>query len=159
MKKNKNVEMSFIKKMLALKKAGIGISPVEEKYLTENEEILPLNERVYKILGIVEKPLKTTDMLYWVMYDIENNKVRNQISKYLLKKGCIRVQKSIFLAKTERLKFDEIYKTLKEVNEVYDNYDSIIMIPISTDEINAMKLVGNNVDFSLFVKKPNTLFF
>lgn len=157
--KKQTPEMSFIKKMLALKRAGIDISPETKINTSSEQELLPLNERIVKVLGIIEKPVKSTDMLYWIMYDIENNKVRNQIAKYLIKKGCVRVQKSIFLAKTERAKFDEIYRTLKEVNELYQNYDSIILIPISTDEIKAMKLVGSNIDFSLFVKKPNTLFF
>lgn len=48
---------------------------------------------------------------------------------------------------------------MKEVQECYDNNDSILLIPISTDEIRAMKLIGKNIDFDLAIKNRNTLFF
>ncbi len=92
------------------------------------------------------------------MYDIESNKVRTLVAKYLIRKGCTRVQKSIFIASTERPVFDEIRKDLKEVQECYDNSDSIILVPVSTDEIRAMKVIGQNIDFDLALKNKNTLF-
>jgi len=49
--------------------------------------------------------VKTNDALQVVHYDIENNKIRNYIAKYLERKGCIRVQKSIFIAESARKKF------------------------------------------------------
>lgn len=98
-------------------------------------------------------------MIYFVMYDIENNKVRSLISKYLLKKGCMRVQKSIFLADTDRKVYDDIRKDLHEVQQCYDNNDSILLVPVSTDEIQAMKIIGQNIDVDLILKNRNTLFF
>ena len=50
-----------------------------------------------------------------VKYDIENNKVRTRVSKYLEKQGCIRIQKSIFLTNTESKNFNQIYETILEV--------------------------------------------
>ena len=97
-------------------------------------------------------------MIYFIMYDIESNKVRTLVAKYLIRKGCTRVQKSIFIASSERPVFDEIRKDLKEVQECYDNSDSILLVPVSTDEIRAMKVIGQNIDFDLALKNKNTLF-
>ena len=93
------------------------------------------------------------------MYDIESNKVRTQVVKYLIKKGCTRVQKSIFLANTRREVFDEIRADLREVQACYENNDSILLVPVSTDEIKAMNMIGQNVDFDLILQNRNTLFF
>ena len=64
------------------------------------------------------------------MYDIESNKVRNQVAKYLLRKGCFRVQRSIFLADLNNQDYEQIRSDLSEVQACYDNHDSIM---ISTD--------------------------
>ena len=98
-------------------------------------------------------------MIYFIMYDIENNKVRTQISKFLIRKGCSRIQKSIFMAATTREVYREIYTTIKEVQDLYENSDSVFFVPISTDEVKAMKIVGQSVDFDLIMKNKNTLFF
>ncbi len=98
-------------------------------------------------------------MLYFVMYDIENDKIRNHIAKFLIRKGCTRVQKSIFLADTQRQIYSEIHQTLKEVQEVYDNHDSIFLVPIASDDLRAMKVIGENLDLDLTLGNKNTLFF
>lgn len=98
-------------------------------------------------------------MLYLVMYDIEDDRVRTMIAKYLLRKGCIRIQKSVYLADTPREVFEEIATTLKEVNQLYDNHDSIILLPLSIDELRSMKIIGKDVDLSLFTDPPNLLFY
>ena len=98
-------------------------------------------------------------MIYFVMYDIEHDRIRSYMAKYLLSKGCIRVQKSIFLANSERVVFDEIYKNLREVQEVYDNHDSIFMVPVSQEQLMAMKVIGQNLQFDIVSGNRNTLFF
>jgi CRISPR-associated protein Cas2 len=37
----------------------------------------------------------------------------------------------------------------KEVQDCYENEDSILLVPVSTDEIRAMKMIGVNIDFDL----------
>ncbi len=98
-------------------------------------------------------------MLFFIMYDIENNKVRTQIAKYLIKKGCLRVQKSIFFAEAERKVFNDIHSDLKAIQELYDNMDSIFFVPVSSDQLRAMKIVGQSIDFELIAGNKNTLFF
>ena len=98
-------------------------------------------------------------MIYFIMYDIEDNRVRTHISKYLIKNGCQRVQKSIFLSESERKKFDEIHKTLREIQDLYENNDSIFFVPVSTDELRGMKIIGQKLDLDIFLSNKSTLIF
>ena len=111
------------------------------------------------MLGIFNKTVKTAEMVYFIMYDIENDKVRNLIAKYLKKNGCVRVQRSVFLTSSDREKFSEIHQTLKQVQEFYDNTDSIIIVPVTPDSIRTMKLIGQNINIDLALGNTNTLFF
>ena len=159
MAKKKN-PLGFVEKMKKLHQAGLANSPPANRTTTIDPDLPSLSERVEKLMGFIKRDKQNSlSMIYFVMYDIEDNKVRTQVAKYLIRKGCTRVQKSIFIANTDRAVFDEIQKDLKEVQQCYDNNDSVLLIPISTDEIRAMKLIGKNIDFDLAIKNRNTLFF
>jgi CRISPR-associated protein Cas2 len=124
-------------------------------------DILPtLEERVQTILGIANnKHRKSTNMLFFVMYDIESNKVRRYIVKYLEKKGCTRIQKSIFLADLPMEKYQDIRNDLTQVQAAYDNEDSILVVPITTEYLKAMKVIGQNINMDIITHTRNTLFF
>lgn len=141
-----------------LKKAGLRGNKALTRLNYDVEDIPDLSERIKNIIGIV-KQSKPLDMLYFIMYDIEDDKIRRYIAKYLEQKGCVRIQKSIFLASSNRKVFDEIKNTLKEINNMYNNHDSIVMVPISADELRAMQIIGNDIDLTIFIDNPNTLFF
>jgi len=98
-------------------------------------------------------------MLFFVMYDIEDKRVRNLVSKYLVKKGCTRIQKSIFLADLPSSKYEKIRNDLTEVQAAYENLDSILVVPISTDYLKSMKIIGKNISVDVITKSKNTLFF
>ena len=93
------------------------------------------------------------------MYDIESNKVRSQIVKYLIKKGCVRVQKSIFLADLESSVYEEIRNDLAEVQAAYDNQDSILIVPLSTDYLRSMKVIGQSLNLDLITHSRSTMSF
>jgi len=162
MKKEKKKPLSFLDKLKIVKQACISVL---DDVRTQNETLPddPIDDislRVRKILNIAEKTeKKPTDMTYLVMYDIENNKIRTHIAKYLKKQGCVRIQKSIFMGDTDRKIYHSICQTLKEVQEIYDNHDSILLVPISTDEIKAMKIIGKQINIEIIANNPNTLFF
>jgi len=160
MAKKKKKEISFAQKLIRIKRAGIdGVQPPNTQ-MHNLENIEELDERIQKVLGVFNNAKKNkTHMIYFVMYDIEDNKIRTHIAKFLIRKGCVRVQKSIFLAETSRKVYDEISTTLKEVQEVYDNHDSIFLVPVSTDEIKSMKVIGQSIDFDMIMGNKNTLFF
>lgn len=157
MARPKKKEYSLQEALAKIKTAGIAVPPSEPSDL---EGLLTLENRIKKVLQIVkEAPIKATEMTYLIMYDISNDKVRTQIAKYLLKQGCMRIQKSVFMVKSSNKAFQEIYDTLKEVNSYYDNQDSIILVPINASDVRSMKLIGKNVQIETITDKPNTLFF
>lgn len=126
----------------------------------EYNDIEDIELRIKHILGLTERIKKTPNkMLFFVMYDIEDNKVRRLVSKYLLRKGCTRIQKSVFLAETPVEIFSDIKNDLSEVQAAYDNNDSIIILPITTDYLRMMKIIGQNINIDIITHSKNTLFF
>lgn len=156
---SKKRPISFPERIRKIKSAGIlqskSLSPA-----TDIEEMDSLETRIKKIIGLFDKfKNKSTTMIYFVMYDIEDNKVRREIAKYLERMGCVRVQKSIFLAETERAVYRQISLNLAEINQMYDNNDSILLVPVSTDQIGAMKIIGQEIEVDAILNNKNTLFF
>ena len=159
MAKPKDIEIDLREKLQKLKEAGITIPP--DKSDLDREDVLqPLPIRIQQILGIIKsKPQKATTMNYIILYDIEDDKVRKLVAKYLLQKGCVRIQKSVFMANTTHEKFQELHNTLKDINSYYENSDSIIVVPINVADVRSMKLIGKNVNIDILTDPPNTLFF
>lgn len=93
------------------------------------------------------------------MYDIESDKVRTLISKYLQKRGCTRVQNSIFLADLPVKVYEQIQQDLREVQSCYDNHDSILVVPVPAEHLRAMCVIGKNFDLDTIMKTKSTLFF
>lgn len=126
----------------------------------EDDELSPLPVRVSKVLGIVNNPERNdNNMLFFVMYDIESNKVRRLVAKYLERQGCARIQDSVFLADLSHEKYNAIRNDLAEVQAAYDNPDSILVVPISTDYLKSMKVIGKELNLEIITGSRNTLFF
>ena len=98
-------------------------------------------------------------MLFFVMYDIESNKVRRTVATYLEKKGCQRIQKSVYLANLDSSVYEQIRSDLTEGQGMYENNDSIIFCQASVDELKSMDVIGHNLDLDLVLKGRNTMFF
>ncbi len=154
------INLGFVRRMQMLQKAGINSATSWNASKTDKQKLSSLDERVQMIFGFMNK-IKTEagKMVFFIMYDIENDKVRNQISKYLIQEGCLRVQKSIFMAEMERREFEKIARTLREVNEVYNNEDSIMIVPVSPEQLNSMHVIGKNLDVDFILQNKNTLIF
>ena len=124
------------------------------------DEIESLELRLHKILDIVENPNRNAgNMIFFVMYDIASNKVRRAVVKYLQRKGCHRVQRSIFLADVPGNVCQEIQNDLQAIQEMYENDDSIFVVPLSVDYIRTMKVIGHDINFDLILKTKSTMFF
>ena len=156
----KKKELSFVEKMRKFSRAGIP-QPLSPNRTRRNLDGMPtLEKRILFLLNIVKQSKRpANNMLFFVMYDITSTKVRNQIVKYLLKNGCTRIQKSIFLADLPFNTYEQIRNDLVEVQQCYENEDSILIVPISTDYLKSMKVIGQSIDFDLIIKNKNTLFF
>lgn len=124
-----------------------------------NVGIVDIKTLVRENIGLGEPTRKSNNMLFFVMYDIEDDKVRTQIAKYLHRQGCLRIQKSIFIADLSFETMDKIMMDLTEVQGCYENKDSIIIVPISSDYLKAMKVIGKGIDLSVIMKTESTLFF
>lgn len=122
---------------------------------------MSIDQKIHHIMGWLARQSRTKSntMLYMIMYDIENNKIRTHVAKYLIKKGCLRIQKSVYLAKSSPSVMKDIHLTLKEINEVYDNEDSIFVLPVPEEKFNNIKVIGKNVEFEIVTKPKNILFF
>ncbi len=120
----------------------------------------PFDERAEEIKELFEelRQKPKNEMIYFVMYDIENNRVRTKIAKYLEEKGLRRIQKSIFLGQTNRKEYQVIRTALTEIQESYENHDSIFIVPMPEDYLKSMYMIGEEVDFALTLHRSNTVF-
>ena len=163
MARPRRITLTLAEQLARLRKAGINkaLPPSQVMEPEDEDEPMPsLPERIRTLLGIFRHRTPTaTDMNYLIMYDITDNKVRRLVAKYLKTQGCIRIQKSVFMACTSHPKFNQIHETLKEVNEFYENEDSIMLVPVNVADVRSMKLIGKNVNIDILTDPPNTLFF
>lgn len=161
MPRKKKPPLTFVEEMARLKSAGLKEDSSPNKPIDEDLDALPSLEQRLKILFDIAKKTKhdSTRMLFFVMYDIESNKVRRHVVKYLERQGCSRIQKSIFLADLPVAKYEQIRTDLVEVQACYENEDSILVVPISTDYLKAMKVIGQQINVDVIIKSSNTLFF
>ena len=155
----KKRKLSLSESLAKIKKTYTEKQPSINTYLAD-DLLQPIEVRARVILDIVNDPKRPIgNMLFFVMYDIESNKVRRHISKYLIQKGCTRIQRSIFLADLSSVLYEEIKKDLAEVQAMYENSDSILIVPISVNYLESMKIIGQNIDIDIIAHKKNTLFF
>ncbi len=157
MARPKKSERTLLESLAELRQAGV---QMPENSIDSLDEVGDLKIRIKKILNILQdSPIKAYEMTYLIMYDISDNKVRGHISKYLERQGCIRVQRSVFIARSENKRFQDILETLKEINEFYENEDSIMLVPVNAGDVRSMKLIGKNIQLDTLINPPNTLFF
>lgn len=157
----KKTPLHYIEILRKLKHSGLEHSPQVNRPIGGIDSLPTLEERVKVLLGIVNKNRKPIDnsMLFFVMYDIESDKVRYNVVKYLERMGCHRIQKSIFLADISVEKYEAIKRDLAEVQSLYENHDSIIVCPVSSDLIRSMKVIGKVINLDVITHTKNTLFF
>ncbi|HKK87424.1 MAG TPA: CRISPR-associated endonuclease Cas2 [Saprospiraceae bacterium] len=110
------------------------------------------------IITVKHKALKFNEMLYLVMYDIENNKVRTEVAKYLIAKGCVRIQKSVYLSRSNKKLYAEISSALEDIQSYYNNEDSIITMPLTHNALQAIKVIGKDIKIDNIVEPANTVF-
>lgn len=163
MPRKKKPPLSFVEQMRKLKSAQLSSLPspaAEEEAKALAPEIDTLDNRVKKILGLLDQHKKRNGrMLFFVMYDIESNKVRTLVHKYLKRMGCTPIQRSIFLADTDIAVYNRIKSDLAAVQESYENNDSIIVLPVTTDYLRMMKIIGQKIEVDVITHSRNTLFF
>src|SRR5690625_1612218 len=103
-----------------------GILIEEEKQLMIPDELDQLEDRVQDFVRVIEELSKSDIAMtpFFVSYDISNNRVRTKIMNYLLQKGMTRLQRSVYFGQTNTRIFNQIKKTVQEINSVLDPQDS-----------------------------------
>lgn len=149
------------KQILAkIREAGISeANVIHTEPSAEDSQLEALDVRLQHILSLTSDAKQSKGMLFFVMYDIESNKVRNLVAKYLIRQGCFRIQHSIYLAEMDSEKCEEIKTDLSDVQAAYDNHDSILVVPISSEYLRSMRIIGKALDVEVIMHSQNTLFF
>lgn len=156
----KKTASHYLEVLRKLQRSGLDDSPVINRLAVRADDLPSLQKRIDAILGLIHQTKKQSGkMLFFIMYDIESNKVRYNIVKYLERMGCYRIQKSIFLGNLSMEKYEKIKSDMVEVQSLYENHDSIIVCPVSSDILRSMKIIGQNINLDVITQNKNTLFF
>jgi CRISPR-associated protein Cas2 len=104
-------------------------------------------------------------MNFFVCYDITDDKRRLRLSKLLLREGCQRVQKSVFIApdfeRVEMLRLkNKVEKLLNvQITEGVSPDDSVLYIPLDNDAVNDVVWQGSQASWKEIWKKDSGKFF
>lgn len=79
-------------------------------------------------------------MLYWLIYDISNNRIRNKISSKCKNYGLIRVQKSSFIGDLSKNKAEMLILEIKDLN--LGEEDCVFMIPSCKSCFSYKEIIG-----------------
>lgn len=155
--------ISPLERLRRLKEAGLSRSRAVWTQLpdaADGDDPLQRQERLNQFVQLMQEApeLKPGHTLAFVFYDIEDNRVRRYVAKYLENKGYMRVQKSVFFGHVPLGLHREVGEALREVNACYANGDSILIVPVSRDMFHNLKLIGRNLSMELGMGFKNTLF-
>ena len=87
-------------------------------------------------------------MNYLLSYDISNDKNRKRVSDYLIEKGFLRIQNSVFLGEIHITKIDDILENICLL--VDEDEDSIFCVPINKEDYESIFNFGKNKDYNLY---------
>ena len=83
-------------------------------------------------------------VLAWILYDISADRRRTKVAKVCKQYGLLRVQKSAFLGKLERNRFDELAE--KCLSLIDEETDSLYLFPFCQEDFRAVKVLGQGFD-------------
>lgn len=95
-------------------------------------------------------------MILWVLYDIEDDKVRAKIAKLCKQAGLYRVQFSVFLGTVDENGKDTLELQIRDSMD--EEKDSVYMFPMSKNELRATALLGKAFDKKLISDEVKSLF-
>ena len=96
-------------------------------------------------------------MLTWFIYDISDDKVRNNIVKIAREYGLYRVQKSVFLGNIEKDEVDEIIVETKKAIDLRE--DSVYIFPVCESDYKKATLLGLSFEQDIVKDEKPVLFF
>jgi len=152
-------EISFPERIRRIHASGLGTQQLRGAMREKDKTLPDLAERVRRIEAFlcVNRDKTNPGMMFFVMYDIEDHKIRRHIAKYLMRQGCLRMQKSVFIGNTGHKQFREISNTLQEVNSMYKNSDSILVLPITQETMVQLQVIGKDLNYKMVTAAPKVL--
>ena len=110
---------------------------------------------VHSPFSIFHSPFSTKKMTYLICYDISDNNLRTRLAKRLDRAGCLRLQKSVFIAPdfdARRLKIlrGGIAKILPPTLALEE---SLIVFPIEKDNLTHPIWAGNSSKIEKILEK------
>jgi CRISPR-associated protein Cas2 len=90
------------------------------------------------------------------MYDIENDRARNQVAKCCKQAGLYRVQYSVFLGTIDANRKDTLELQISDL--INEEIDKVYLFPMSKDELRDTVLLGQAFDKKLVSDKVHALF-
>lgn len=79
-------------------------------------------------------------MLYWLIYDIKSNKIRNKIASKCKNYGMFRVQKSSFIGQLTKNRAEMLSWEIKDLE--HDASDCVFLIPCCKSCYSDKEIIG-----------------
>jgi CRISPR-associated protein Cas2 len=95
-------------------------------------------------------------MIAWVIYDIENDKVRSKVAKFCKQAGLYRVQLSVFLGSLDAEQKDVLSLQVEEL--INADRDKVYIFPMTKAELQQTILLGQAFDKKLITDEIKALF-
>ena len=95
-------------------------------------------------------------MIIWVLYDIKNNKARNNVAKFCKQAGLYRVQYSVFLGTINENDKDSLKLQIEEI--INREVDKVYIFPMNKTELKQTILMGQAFDKKLVTDQVKALF-
>lgn len=92
--------------------------------------------------------------MYWLLYDIPNNRTRLKLVRLCKDSGLTRVQKSCFFGEIRK---DSLGRLMKEIETLVSPDDSVYLIPINQNVVSQTKVWGKAAGYE--ARKPTVCFF
>ncbi len=96
-------------------------------------------------------------MITWVLYDIQNDRARDRVSKICKQLGLYRVQLSCFLGTLDDHELDTL--ELRIAPEINAAVDKVYIFPMSRSALKTTILLGQAFDKQLVTDDVRALFF
>ena len=96
-------------------------------------------------------------MITWVLYDIENDRARNNVAKACKQSGLYRVQYSCFLGTLDAQEKDVLELRIQEL--INEEVDKVYIFPMSKSDLRDTTLLGQAFDKKLVTDEVKALFF
>lgn len=95
-------------------------------------------------------------MIAWVLYDIEDDKVRTKVAKLCKQSGLYRVQFSVFLGTIDANQKDTLELQIAAL--IDEEKDSIYIFPMSKNELKDTVLLGKAFNKKMITDEVKALF-